>query len=94
MLIWMLTSTAVSAEPTFETDLEHAPADGSVSVRSNCPECGVVSSRREIVGANSGIEVTVRMQDGSKRQFAEASSAIWRVGERMIIIDSPNQAGD
>ncbi len=94
MLIWMLTSTTVSAEPTFEADLEHAPTDVTVSVRTTCPECGVVSSRREIAGANSGIEITVRMHDGSKRQFAEASSSIWRVGERMIIIDSTKRAVD
>lgn len=90
MLIWMLTATAVSAGSTFEADFEHAPTMGTVSIQNNCPECGVVSSIREMAGDNSGIEVTVRMRDGSKRQFADASSSIWRVGERMIIIDSIN----
>lgn len=90
MLIWMLTTAAVSAGSTFESDFELQPTEGTVSVLNNCPECGVVSSIREMAGDNSGIEVTVRMKDGSKRQFADASSSIWRVGERMIIIDSTN----
>lgn len=98
MLIWMLISTAVLPEPTFDADFERTPTGGNISVRDRCPECGVVSATREIThvvaGANSGIEVTVRMKDGSMRQFVDASSSVWRVGERMIIIDSANQAGD
>ncbi len=94
MLLWMLTSTAMSADVSFNADFGHTPTESTVSVLSNCPECGVVSSRREIAGANPGIEVTVRMKDGSERQFADASSSIWRVGERMIIIESTNQADD
>lgn len=98
MLIWMLTGTAVPPTPTFNEYLEHEPAVGNVSLREHCPECGVVSSTRRIQqaaeGLNPGIEVTVRMRDGSRRQFMDASSANWRVGERLIIIGSANHAGE
>lgn len=95
MLLWTLTSTAVSPAPTFEADLAHAPAGGIDRVGKYCPECGVVTLTRPIAqaaaGGRSGIEVTVRMNNGSNRQFADAGSANWRVGERMIIIDSANR---
>lgn len=94
MLFWTLTSTAVSPAPTFEADLAHAPAGGIDRVGKYCPECGVVSSTRQIAqpaaGGRAGIEVTVRMKNGSNRQFVGAGFANWRVGERMIIIDSAN----
>lgn len=90
--------TAVPSTPMFDAYLEHVPAADKVSPRENCPECGVVSSTRGIAhaaeGINSGIEVTVRMRDGSNRQFMDASSANWQVGERMIIIGSANHAGE
>lgn len=96
--IWLLTPAAVSPAPTFEAQWESASAGGDVSVRKNCQECGVVSATRGMVpsaaGVDPGIEVTVRMKDGSHRQFVDASSANWRVGERMIIINGANQAGD
>ncbi len=98
MLLWTLTSTAVSPAPTFEAELAHAPAGGIDRVGKYCPECGVVSSTRPIArsaaGGRSGVEVTVRMNNGSNRQFAEAGSANWRVGERMIIIDSATSHGN
>jgi len=92
MLVWLLTSTATSPASTAETHGGHVPAVGIYSARRSCPECGVVSSTQGIgraaEGINSGIEVTVRMRDGSSRQFTDTSSANWRVGDRMIIIGS------
>ena len=74
-----------------------------------CPKCGVVAAMREIVSADTDAagaqpgsvqrkstrqqEVTVRMRDGSRHVFREASPSTWRVGERMIIIDSDLHAG-
>lgn len=96
MVITML--TAVPPTPMFDAYLEHVPAAGNVGPRENCSECGVVSSTRNIAHSaedlNSGIEVTVRMRDGSSRQFTDASSANWRVGDRMIIIGSANHVGE
>lgn len=83
--------------------------DGNAGPAEKCPQCGVVTAMREIVtadtdaaGAQPGSvqkkltrqqEVTVRMRDGSRHVFREASPSIWRVGERMIIIDSDLHAG-
>lgn len=98
MLVWMLTSTGASPAPAVDAYFEHASAVGLNNARSNCPECGVVSSTRYIaqgnVGGNSSIDVTVRMRDGSTRQFTDTSSANWRVGDRMMIIGSANHAGE
>jgi hypothetical protein len=98
LAVWMLTSTGVSSTLTVDTYVEHASAVGLDNLRGNCPECGVVSSMRSIAhaaeGLNSGIEVTVRMRDGSSRQFADTSSANWRVGDRMIIIGSATLVGE
>lgn len=76
---------------------------------AKCPQCGVIVTVREIVpadteaaGAQSGSqqkkltrqqEVTVRMRDGSLHVFRQASPSIWRVGERMMIINSDLPAG-
>ena len=76
---------------------------------AKCPQCGVVEAIREIVpadtdaaGAQPGSvqkkltrqqEVTVLMRNGSRHVFRQASPASWRVGERMIIINSDLYAG-
>lgn len=95
MVVWMPTSIAVSPAPTFEAPLDHSPAVDTVRIRESCPECGVVSSITQVAaGGNSGIEVTVRMKNGAHRQFVDANSTNWRVGDRMVIIAGTDQAGD
>lgn len=39
-------------------------------------------------------EVTVRMKDGSSRVFMDATSANWRPGERVILIEGASQSND
>ena len=46
----------------------------------------VAGSRRNENSAK-GQEVTVRMRDGSSRTFIETTSAHWRPGERIILIE-------
>lgn len=99
MLVWIPTWFAVLPAPTFAAYFDHAPVRSNDNVREKCPECGVVSSTRKVaqaaaVGSNYWIEVTVRMKDGSNRQFTHVNSANWQVGERMIIIDSQTPAGE
>jgi hypothetical protein len=98
MLICGLISPAVSHVPANDEGLELVPAGSKVSARNNCPECGVVSSTRKIAhaafGDNSGIEVTVRMRDGSMHRFTDSYSSNWHEGERMIVIDNRDDAGE
>ncbi|MDP1524946.1 MAG: hypothetical protein Q8M20_04000 [Rhodocyclaceae bacterium] len=97
LLIWLLATIAVSPAPTFEVEFEQATAEGDGRIRGQCQECGMVSTTRSIAHAapsqGSAIEVTVRMRDGTMRQFTGEHSANWRVGERMVIIDRPGGEG-
>ena len=74
--------------------------DETESVGVKCPECGVVESRREIVPINGetfdtasvrNVEVTLRMKNGTSRQFMDANASNWRLGERVIVIGSTRQ---
>jgi len=78
-----------------------AREDDGARVNTTCPECGVVASTREIDPFVAGTypviasgappsakshEVTVRMSDGSNHVFTDATHAVWRPGERVILI--------
>lgn len=74
--------------------------DETESNRVKCPECGVVESRREIAPINGetfdatsvrNVEVTLRMKNGTSRQFMDANASNWRLGERVIVIGSTPQ---
>ena len=71
----------------------------AASVRARCPECGVVESIRQIGrdgaddgavaaddAAANGYEITVRLRDGSRTVFSEASPGTWRLGSRVLVI--------
>ncbi len=62
-----------------------------------CPECGWIESKRDIpAGAdNRAIRLqiyTVRMVDGSSRDFTAGPGDRWRLGERMKFIESGGQS--
>jgi outer membrane lipoprotein SlyB len=40
----------------------------------------------------SHYEITIRLRDGSKRVIVDANPAVWRVGERVSVIDSKTLA--
>jgi len=76
---------------------DHATPAGVVSdtpTRTTCAECGVIESVREIdtrgdQGAEStrSYETTIRLRDGSRRVFIEATPRMWRSGTRVMVID-------
>lgn len=81
-------------------------ATSEARVGARCPECGVIVSIREIQASGGTVagsrsetrakatrsyEITVRLADGSSRVFNDASSANWRSGERVIVIDGANR---
>ena len=74
------------------------PADDSAPVARNCPQCGVVTATRAIGQSGSDAaagnrasgsrrEITVRMNDGSQRTLIHTTTATWRTGERLILIE-------
>ncbi len=64
---------------------ELRPAEGAVEPRGK-PELIKASLQATAVEPTRRYEVTVRMQDGSRRVFVHASPANWRAGERLILI--------
>ncbi len=48
------------------------------------------NQNRTPVGSAS-LEITVRLEDGSSRVIVDANPARWRVGERVIVIDGPDE---
>jgi len=59
-----------------------------------CPNCGWIEAKRELAplaGEPQALriyEYTLRMQDGSMRVFQETLPASWRLGERVMLIES------
>jgi hypothetical protein len=75
-------------------DKASAGAVSDAPTRTTCAECGVVESVREIdprgdqaAGSTRSYEVTIRLRDGSKRVFNQATSRTWRSGTAVKIID-------
>lgn len=68
--------------------------DAALDAPRRCPHCGWIESRQEIrpgvlePHAFATYEYKVRLADGSSGVFREKSSKTWRVGERLIFIDS------
>jgi hypothetical protein len=57
--------------------------------RTRCEGCGVVEAIRIIDGVGTEpatYEFTVRLKDGSVRTSVTATSARWRVGDRIIVM--------
>ena len=59
-----------------------------------CPNCGWIEAKRELAPLDGEpqalriYEYTLRMQDGSMRVFQETLPASWRLGERVMLIES------
>jgi hypothetical protein len=88
-------SSPLPARPAGELG-DHAPANAlsGAPASTACIGCGVVESVREIDGRDEraaestrSYEVTIRLQDGSRRVFNEATPRSWRSGTRVMIID-------
>lgn len=75
-------------EPT-----QRAPVEVKAASAARCPHCGRIQSKRRLDPATVDhfdppyYEYTVRLADGSSRQFREQTPADWRVGERLYYID-------
>lgn len=88
MVVWALDWRA--AQPSAQAESISYPRPG-------CAKCGVVASLRAI--RDSGEkgrkhEVTVRMQDGSNHVFVAATTANWRTGSRLIVIEGVEPSAD
>ena len=61
---------------------------------SRCPNCGWIEAKRELAPlagepqAPRVYEYTLRMRDGSMRVFQETLPTSWRLGERVMLIES------
>ena len=59
-----------------------------------CPNCGWIEAKRELAplaGDPQALriyEYTLRMRDGSMRVFQETLPTSWRLGERVMLIES------
>jgi hypothetical protein len=84
----LLGAVQSSIEPSSPPPTEEPTALG----KPRCAQCGWIESKRDLdlYGADDhGVSVheyTVRMADGSSREFREADTAKWRLGERLIYI--------
>lgn len=88
-------TSSIPARPAGELG-DDAPANSldAAPARTACAGCGVIESVREMdahgeYAAESirSYEVTIRLQDGSRRVFSEATPRSWRSGTRVMIID-------
>jgi hypothetical protein len=73
--------------------LKCAECGAIVSIRqidSDRTDVGVHAGRsaNNAVRSANYYEITIRLRDGSKRVIAETNPAVWRVGERVSVIDS------
>ena len=63
-----------------------------------CPNCGWIEAKRELAPFAGdpqplkSYEYTLRMPDGSMSVFQETLPTSWRVGERIMLIESPGAA--
>jgi hypothetical protein len=62
--------------------------------RTTCAGCAVIESVREIdthgehaTESTRGYATTIRLRDGSRRVFIEATPRTWRSGTRVMVID-------
>ena len=63
--------------------------------RTRCAACGVVQTIRRVDAAGvmpASYEFTVRLRDGSTRVIPDASQAIWRAGDSIMLIGGANPA--
>jgi hypothetical protein len=75
-------------------DKASAGAVGDASTGTTCTECGVIESvweravRSERAAESTrSYEITIRLRDGSRRVFSEATPRMWRSGTAVKIID-------
>ena len=52
----------------------------------HCPSCGWIEAKREVTPLL--YEYTLRMRDGSMSVFQETLPTSWRLGERLMLIES------
>ncbi|MEA3195875.1 MAG: hypothetical protein QOD26_4208 [Betaproteobacteria bacterium] len=99
----LLSALLLPALAACEADIEKeavallAPAELPAREARRCPHCGWIESKREIPPALAGprlarvYEYTLRRADGSSSVFQETLPATWRVGERVVLIESAAQ---
>jgi hypothetical protein len=83
----------IPATPNAAAQALITPPEGTTRLSLRCKECGIVTSALRIdLAANSPskYEISVRMTDGTSRNFTAPAHAQWRQGERVIIIDGAN----
>jgi hypothetical protein len=88
-------SSPMPAQPAgAQGDTASAGVVSDTPTRTTCAECGVIESVREIDtrGERAGestksYETTIRLRDGSRRVFVEATPRMWRSGTRIMVID-------
>lgn len=98
--------SAGSAVPV-AAQMNSMPAASSLSAHPRirwCPVCGVVLSMRAVntAAAGNGIDalgkwtgshaVTVRFDDGSTRVISESNAPLWRMGQKVKVINGVIQA--
>lgn len=92
---WFRSSFQVSEPAEASGTLAEDPA-GAGQARSSgakCAECGVIESMRRLApvgNAPAVYEIIVRMRDGSARVNSQASPAMWRTGERIMLLGGEN----
>jgi len=87
-MAWM--PTAISNPEDHATLTELSP----IPTRTTCAECGVIESVREIdtrgeraAESTRSYETTIRLRDGSRRVFIEATPRMWQSGTRIMVIE-------
>jgi hypothetical protein len=87
-------SSSMPAPAGANGDMASASGVSDRATRTTCARCGVIESVREIdargeqaAESTLSYEVTIRLQDGSRRVFNEATPRSWRSGTRVIIIN-------
>ena len=69
---------------------EPAPLSARARARLRCQYCGVVESITPVEGAGAqaaSYEFRVRLRDGSARVSSLPSASLWRVGDRIMLMD-------
>ena len=86
-----LPPSAAETSPQSPGDLQSARKTEALAarVKSGCQSCGVVENIRRVAVAGSTpavYEFTIRLRDGSTRVSNDASAAMWRVGDSIMLI--------
>jgi hypothetical protein len=91
LMLLLLASALCACEPGME-QADELLVELTLPRARHCGHCGWIESKREIVSvlvdplAAAVYEYTLRMPDGSSSMFRDTLPAIWRVGERVGVI--------